>query len=265
MPIVASEDSRNLHWSKNSIGSKLLLKMGWTEGTGLGRDRQGTAVALRAVRKHDSDAGIGAQDGADVTGNQGWNQTTDTFANVLKTLQSQHSSISVNDNTTNDSDDGGTDADALDDNSTKQTKKTKKKKKKLVLAQNKVNAGHSRKMREAKDLRNKSDADMAAIFGVPHNRTTKTKKRSRSEPIVDPHPSNSVADTDSKSKMESKTADAAAMSAVEISGQKLKKEKKSSKPKESKSKSSIHDADADNHPEKPKKKKRRKESKEHVV
>ncbi|KAI2504213.1 glycine rich nucleic binding domain [Fragilaria crotonensis] len=253
MTIVASEDSRNLHWSKNSIGSKLLLKMGWTEGTGLGRDRQGTAVALRAVRKHDSDAGIGAtHDGADVTGNHKWNQTTDTFANVLKTLKSQHSSMSVNDN--DNSDDGGN-----DDGSTKQKKLKKKKKKKLVLAQNKVNAGHSRKMREAKDLRNKSDADMAAIFGgVPNNRTTKTKKRSRSEPIVDSSPMISVAEIGSKLEEESKTEE------VETSGQKLKKDKKRSKRKESKSKSSSNDVEVDNDEKKPKKKKRRKETKEEV-
>jgi hypothetical protein len=92
MSIVASDDTRNVHWSKNSIGSKLLMKMGWKEGTGLGREAQGTALALRAVRKAD-DAGIGAKD-ADVTGNDGWNQTTDTFASVLKHLKSHHSSIS---------------------------------------------------------------------------------------------------------------------------------------------------------------------------
>ena len=36
----------------------------------------------------------------------------------------------------------------------------------LRLPQNKVQAGHARKMREAKDIRNKSAEDMAAIFGV---------------------------------------------------------------------------------------------------
>lgn len=165
MSIIASDDTRNVHWSKNSIGSKLLLKMGWKEGTGLGRDSQGTALALRAVRKSD-DAGIGAKD-ADVTGNDGWNQTTDTFASVLKHLKSQHSSIS----------------DDTDSNIGTTTKKKKKKKKKLVLAQNKVTAGHSRKMREAKDLTTKSQSDMAAIFGtsLPTVTTTMKQKRKRSK------------------------------------------------------------------------------------
>ena len=54
--------------------------------------------------------------------------------------------------------------------SSKQQKKEKKKKKQrskgLVLAQNRVSAGHARKMRDAKDLSTKSQEDMAAIFGV---------------------------------------------------------------------------------------------------
>ena len=36
----------------------------------------------------------------------------------------------------------------------------------LRLAQNKVQAGHARKMRDANDISNKSAADMAAVFGV---------------------------------------------------------------------------------------------------
>ena len=35
-----------------------------------------------------------------------------------------------------------------------------------MLAKNNILAGHSRKMRDAKDLTKKSAADMAAIFGV---------------------------------------------------------------------------------------------------
>ena len=34
------------------------------------------------------------------------------------------------------------------------------------LPQNRVEGGHARKMREAKDLRSKSAANMAAVFGV---------------------------------------------------------------------------------------------------
>ena len=166
MPIVAAEDTRNKDWSKGTIGSKLLLKMGWKEGSGLGRDQQGTAQALRAVRKFD-DAGIGAKE-ADSTGSQGWNKTTDSFANVLQSLQVHHAT------TADDDDDGET---------TNGGKKKKKKRKKLVLAQNKVTAGHSRKMREAKDLKTKSDYDMAAIFGGPVLKKKKTKRK-RTEKVA---------------------------------------------------------------------------------
>jgi hypothetical protein len=49
------------------------------------------------------------------------------------------------------------------------------KRKELVLARNKVTAGHSQKMRESKCLKNKSEVDMAAIFG------TKLPKRNNKE------------------------------------------------------------------------------------
>lgn len=260
MSIIASEDSRNMHWTKGSIGSKLLLKMGWTEGTGLGRDRQGTAVALRAIRKQDS-GGIGAQD-ADITGNQGWNQTTDSFSHVLRTLKSQHSSVSVNNNDSNDS------TNEADNGGTAGATTKKKKKKKLVLAQNKVTAGHSRKMREAKDLRNKSDADMAAIFGggVPNsNRTTSSKtksskKRTRSDPGLERQ--NSSAEIDPEKPAQDDVTTDATLLEDKSRQKKSKKDGQTLRGKESKSKSSRNNAEADEDQEKPKKKKRRKETKE---
>jgi Pin2-interacting protein X1 len=143
MTIVASEDTRNKDWSKSSIGSKLLKNMGWSEGQGLGRNKQGLITHLRAVRPSGEALGIGASTQEDLTGMNGWNKTTDSFASVLKNLQAQHGP----------------------DDATTTKKKKKKVKKELVLARNKVTAGHSKKMRESKDLSTKSEADMAAIFG----------------------------------------------------------------------------------------------------
>lgn len=151
MVIVQVDDSRNKEWAKSSIGSKLLKNMGWTEGEGLGRRQQGSSVALRAVRMEEN-RGIGAKDD-DITGSQGWSQTADSFASVLSSLQAEHGTV----------------------------KKSKKKKKKLVLAKNKVTAGHSRKMREAKDLATKSESDMAAIFGGKVERKKKKRKRDLSD------------------------------------------------------------------------------------
>jgi hypothetical protein len=176
MPIVANQDSRNANWSKGSIGSKLLSKMGWTEGTGLGKHRSGTSVPLRAVRQSAEAAGIGSK-ASDADGSQGWNRTTDGYASVLQSLQAQHGTGRV-----------ATSNAAGESLTADGPKKSKKKKKKLVLAQNRVTAGHSRKLREAKDLSTKSQADMAAIFGgVPQAIAAQTiagkkKKKRKREP-----------------------------------------------------------------------------------
>jgi Pin2-interacting protein X1 len=151
MTIVATEDPRNGEWKKDNKGSTLLKKMGWSEGEGLGKNRQGTAVALRAVKRADS-LGIGASTADTQQGVSGWESTTDGFASVLKGLKQHHG------NGSSSSSDG--------DGDDKKKKKRKRKRKELVLARNKVTAGHSQKMRESKCLKNKSEVDMAAIFGT---------------------------------------------------------------------------------------------------
>lgn len=229
MVIVANADTRNANWSKGSIGSKLLSKMGWTEGTGLGKRRSGSAVPLRAVRQSAEAAGIGSK-ASDLDGAQGWNKTTDGYASVLQSLQAAHGTGVT-------SNEAG---EAI-------TSKKKKKKKKLHLAQNRVAAGHSRKMREAKDMKTKSQADMAAIFGgVPQavaaqtKGGTKKKKRKRDLPPV-------VEEVEEESGVVEGT----------FSKDETKKEKKSKK----KSKKSSDNCDGDDE-EKPKKKKRKKDKKE---
>ena len=166
MTIVATADTRNSAWSKDpsSYGRKMLEKMGWKgDSHGLGKNQQGTTNNLRAVRRAES-LGIGAE--TDAFGDKGWDDSARGYAGVLASLQKEYG----------------------DDK--KQRKKEEKKRKKkeekraakaskgesseddnktnngIRLAQNKVQAGHARKMRDAKDIRNKSAEDMAAVFGV---------------------------------------------------------------------------------------------------
>jgi len=143
--VACPSDERNSKWKESSVGNKLLLKMGWKEGEGLGKRKEGTTAALRAIKRVGEDTlGIGASSQEDLlTGHSGWSQTQQQFHSVLQNLRKN------------------------DDN--KKTKKKKKKRKKngnkLILAQNKVTAGHSKKMRASKDLSTKSAEDMVAIFG----------------------------------------------------------------------------------------------------
>ncbi|KAL3801030.1 hypothetical protein HJC23_002323 [Cyclotella cryptica] len=173
MTIVATADTRNSQWSKDpsSYGRKMLEKMGWKgDSHGLGKNQQGTTTNLRAIRRAES-LGIGAE--TDAFGSKGWEDTNRGFHGVLATLQKEYGGINSGEN---------------DEETKKRRRKEEKKRKKkeekqkekaktreagsdsdgntLRLAQNKVQAGHARKMREAKDIRNKSAEDMAAVFGV---------------------------------------------------------------------------------------------------
>ena len=149
MTIVNTVDKRNTEWRDNNIGSKLLGKMGWKEGSGIGL-RNKNVTALRAVKRQ-----VGLGIGAKRQSEAGPSESTGTFAAVLANLQSHHGGNSDNDD---------------DDEKKKKKKKSKKDKKKkskkggLMLPQNKVLAGHSRKMREAK-FGTKSQHDLACIFG----------------------------------------------------------------------------------------------------
>ena len=149
MTIVNTVDKRNTEWRDNNIGSKLLGKMGWKEGSGIGL-RNKNVTALRAVKRQ-----VGLGIGAKRQSEAGPSESTGTFAAVLANLQSHH---------------GGNSEDDDEKKKKKKSKKDKKKKKKkskkggLMLPQNKVLAGHSRKMREAK-FGTKSQHDLACIFG----------------------------------------------------------------------------------------------------
>ena len=138
----------------------MLEKMGWKgDQHGLGKNQQGTTTNLRAVKRAES-LGIGAE--TDAFGDKGWEDSNRGYAGVLASLQKEY---------------GGDEK-----KKRKEEKKRRKKEEKraasrgessndsksngIRLAQNKVQAGHARKMRDAKDIRSKSAADMAAVFGV---------------------------------------------------------------------------------------------------
>merc|ERR1712232_29345 len=99
--------------------------------------------------------GIGVS--IDNTGSNGWGKTNTNFQSLLNSLQQNH----IPNNSDNDNDD---------------KKKKRKRKTDLILAQNKVTAGHSKKWRNAKDLSTKSREDIAAIFGTTVSNTTPTIK-----------------------------------------------------------------------------------------
>lgn len=154
MTIISGTEQRNSEWANDtsSFGQKMLLKMGWTQGKGLGKNQQGTSTNLRAIRRED---GLGLGASTDKTGDLGFSVTSRNFHGVLASLKEHH----------------GSTVDSQSSTSSKKSKKSKSKSLKrsesgLTMPSNRVTAGHARKMREAKDLNSKSKEDMAAIFGM---------------------------------------------------------------------------------------------------
>jgi len=192
MTIVATADTRNSTWASDSssFGRKMLAKMGWKGGdAGLGKNQQGTSTHLRAVRRAES-LGIGAE--SDSFGEKGWQDTNAGFHGVLASLKREYSAVA----SSGSGESGGEEDGAARKRRRKDEKRRKKKEEKrransngnssgsegngngVRLPQNKVQAGHARKMREAKDIRNKSAEDMAAIFGVKADFYKRPRERS---------------------------------------------------------------------------------------
>ena len=195
----SSEDKRNASWAANpsSFGRKMLHKFGWKDGQGLGKNEQGMSTHLRVVRRVDVSLGIGAKS-TDRFGEEGYSSTHTNFVQVLANLKTEHGS------------------------SHPDPEKKKKKKRNyttttttedgLILATNRVSAGHAKKMRESKSLQSKSEDDLAAIFG---------KKRDTSSSSVWGQLKSVAVDAD------------AVVSVVEDKARKEKKDKKKRKRMES--------------------------------
>lgn len=114
----------------------MLQKMGWKEGQAIGKRSSANTNALRALRRQE---GLGL--GAKIESEGGSSERSDHFASVLQKLQTHHKPSKK-----------------------KREAKSSSEKTKLTLAQNRVNAGHARKLREAK-FGAKSAEDLACIFG----------------------------------------------------------------------------------------------------
>ena len=61
----------------------MMMKMGWSDGQGLGKELQGCATHVTVAKKVDS-AGLGSV--RDETGNAGWTEASATFDSVLSKL-----------------------------------------------------------------------------------------------------------------------------------------------------------------------------------
>ncbi|KAG1710353.1 hypothetical protein DVH05_017357 [Phytophthora capsici] len=171
--MVAVGGMQNMAWASDTskFGFKMLVKMGWSAGKGVGKDLQGQATHVKIARRSEN-LGVGCSlKQAEV---QGWSETAGGFADVLKTLNKSYGSKS------------SSDADSSDESSSsskkskkakkekkskkeKKAKKEKKSKKSKKSGSDKVTVSrrlHYRKRQTNKDAKNYDATDMAAILGV---------------------------------------------------------------------------------------------------
>ncbi|XP_071999921.1 PIN2/TERF1-interacting telomerase inhibitor 1 [Engystomops pustulosus] len=157
-----SVDPRNSTWSNDDskFGQKMLEKMGWCKGKGLGAQEQGSTEHVKVQLKNNT-LGLGASNKHE----DNWIAHQDDFNLLLAELNGHHGAGSA----------------ASSDNETKKSfsleEKSKSSKKRV----------HYMKFAKGKDLSCRSDSDLACVFG----RREKVKKSSQEESNSEPEESES--------------------------------------------------------------------------
>uniref|UniRef100_A0A8D0GC52 PIN2 (TERF1) interacting telomerase inhibitor 1 n=1 Tax=Sphenodon punctatus TaxID=8508 RepID=A0A8D0GC52_SPHPU len=149
-----SVDPRNSAWSKDEskFGQKMLEKMGWSKGKGLGAQEQGNTEHVQ-VRVKNNTLGLGAA----VNHEDSWIAHQDDFNQLLAELNNCH---------------GQNEAE-----SSSEQKKAFSLEEKSKSSKRRV---HYVKFAKGKDLSSRSEADLSCIFGKRQKRH-KTQVRDESE------------------------------------------------------------------------------------
>ncbi|XP_061481796.1 PIN2/TERF1-interacting telomerase inhibitor 1 isoform X2 [Rhineura floridana] len=135
-----SVDPRNSMWSKDEskFGQKMLEKMGWSKGKGLGAQEQGNTQHIKVQLKNNT-LGLGAS----VSQEDNWIAHQEDFSQLLAELNNCH----------------GQD---IPEAVPKEEKKTFSLEEKSKTSQKRV---HYMKFAKGKDLSSRSEDDLSCIFG----------------------------------------------------------------------------------------------------
>ncbi|XP_026050900.1 PIN2/TERF1-interacting telomerase inhibitor 1-like [Carassius auratus] len=141
-----SVDPRNSAWSndESKFGQKMLERMGWSKGKGLGKSEQGSTEHIKVKVKNNS-LGLGTS----VNNEDNWIAHQDDFNQLLAELNNCHGQ----NNTDNPTQEQGF--------SLEEKSKTSKKR------------VHYMKFTKGKDLSSRSETDLACIFGKRSKRETR--------------------------------------------------------------------------------------------
>ena len=225
-------DNQNKAWrdDTSSFGFKMMQKMGWSQGKGLGKDETGMNMHLKAGRrKHGLGLGATAVEG---TNNTPWLETAGNFASLLTQLQAQGHTTAQSKRAQQEEDDSsGSDSD--DDGAAAEAAKQPKKRKGSKAIYKPT------KRLKAKDASGYSAEDLASILGVAPGASTAGTNAFAPAVVPELPPSR----TERKAAKKAKKA------------KKEKKEKKAKKAKKSKRNAGSRDAEVKAKKKKTKKKK----------
>ncbi|OAQ24211.1 G-patch-domain-containing protein [Linnemannia elongata AG-77] len=146
-------DPRNLHWANdtNKFGFKMMEKMGWSQGKGLGAKEDGVQEHVK-VRLKENHLGVGATKKS----SDNWLGNTDAFSRLLADLNERVEQDSK-DNSADNSKDNSDDDDNKDSSSDSDSKKEKKSKKESKEKKSKKESKEKKSKKEGKEKKEKKD------------------------------------------------------------------------------------------------------------
>ncbi|XP_069872888.1 PIN2/TERF1-interacting telomerase inhibitor 1 isoform X3 [Dipodomys merriami] len=150
-------DPRNTAWSNDDskFGQRMLEKMGWSKGKGLGAQEQGATDHIK-VQVKNNHLGLGATNNNE----DNWIANQDDFNQLLAELSSHHGQETA-------------------DSSDHKEKKSFSLEEKSKISKNRV---HYMKFTKGKDLSSRSKTDLDCIFGKRQSKKTAEEECSTSTP-----------------------------------------------------------------------------------
>ncbi|XP_062979835.1 PIN2/TERF1-interacting telomerase inhibitor 1 [Elgaria multicarinata webbii] len=160
-----SVDPRNSAWSKDEskFGQKMLEKMGWSKGKGLGAQEQGNTEHIKVQLKNNT-LGLGAS----VSQEDNWIAHQDDFNQLLADLNGCHGQH-------------------VPEASSREEKKTFSLEQKSKTSRKRV---HYVKFAKGKDLSSRSEDDLSCIFGKRQIKKTQVDATNPDSPEEDPKEEN---------------------------------------------------------------------------
>ncbi|ORX61537.1 G-patch-domain-containing protein [Hesseltinella vesiculosa] len=164
-----SSDPNNLNWSNDTskFGFRMMAKMGWAPGKGLGANEDGSQDHVK-IRLKDDNLGLGAKKNQ----SDNWLGNTDAFSRLLADLNSNNNSDNDSNND-QDSKKRKAESDSDDDDEKKKKKKAKKDKKDKKEKKAKKDK-KDKKEKKAKKDKKKDKQDPAPVV-VPIRNAARAK------------------------------------------------------------------------------------------